>query len=247
VFLLHLASLGEKKKSELNASANTLREPKPEQRTTSFQPNTSTVAASKPAAPVHQAAASSTVNEPVASPQSAPTSPVSAEAKPASSNTVANARSRKARTVSLNIDENEETATNDTSEINEEDLVDVTNSPMLPLTDAWKQVCESVLNDGNSNLHAMLSRQDVSDSTATGVMVILQHEIEVQEFTQHKTKVLSRLREYTGNISLSLSTKVEAIENNIKLFSAKDKFEELSKKNPDLIKFKQDLDLDISF
>jgi len=247
VFLLHLASLSEKKKSELNASANTLREPKPEQRTTSSQPNTSNVVASKPIAPTPPPAASSAVSEPIATAPTPTLSQPSSEAKPASSNPAANPRARKARTVSLNIDENEETATNAASELNEEDLVDVTNSPMLPLTDAWKQVCESVLNDGNSNLHAMLSRQDVSDSTASGVMVILQHEIEVQEFTQHKTKVLSRLREYTGNISLSLSTKVEAIESNIKLFSAKDKFEELSKKNPDLIKFKQDLDLDISF
>lgn len=242
VFLLHIASLGEKKKSELNEPAKTLREPNP----SANKPATPKHATSAPAA---QAAPQPSQVAPAPQPSTPATPPPPAQVQEpaAPATTTKPGRTRKARTVSLNIDAEILPKENTSGELEESETVDVSNSPNLPLPEAWKQLCESVLNDGNSNLNAMLSRQDVSDSTATDVMVILQHEIEEQEFNQHKAKVLSRLRAFTGNISLSLSTKTEAIESNVKLFSSKDKFQDLAQKNPALIKFKQDLDLDISF
>jgi DNA polymerase-3 subunit gamma/tau len=242
VFLLHIASLGEKKKSELNEPKKTLREPNPSVNKPAAPKPTAGVRTAQPVPePVKEMAPAQT-NAPAIESAAAPTqvqepAVVSTASKPH--------RTRKARTVSLNIDAEDQPTQSKKGEEEESETVDVSNSPKLPLPEAWKQLCESVLKDGNSNLNAMLSRQNVSDSTASGVMVILQHEIEEQEFNQHRTKVLTRLREYTGNISLSLSTKTETIESDAKLFSPKDKFQDLASKNSSLIKFKQDLDLEL--
>lgn len=234
VFLLHLASLGEKKNSDLNAPKATIREPKPEQKTSI--PTVSAPQAAKPVEnPVTVSAPTPTTTNSGTPAQAAPSAP---------SESVGPRRERRAKTVSLNIDDADEDVP--VSHVSEEDQIDISKSLNLPIIDAWKKLCESFLEEGLNNMHTLLQRQKV-DNSGNEIVIQLQHEVEDQEFNQHRTKVLARLREFTGNLSLTLSTKIEVVEMNVKLFSAKDKFEELAKKNPDLIRLKQELDLDISF
>lgn len=234
VFLLHLASLGEKKNSELNAQKSTIREPKPEQR--SPIPAVSAPQAAKPD------------EKPM--PESAPDLAITNSGNQALTATSAMTesagprRERKAKTVSLNIDDTEDNVP--ASHESEEDKIDISKALNLSLPDAWQKLCERFLEEGLNNMHTLLQRQKVEDFD-NEIVIQLQHEVEDQEFNQHRTKVLARLREFTGNLSLTLSTKIEVVEMNVKLFSAKEKFEELAKKNPDLIQLKQELDLDISF
>ena len=58
---------------------------------------------------------------------------------------------------------------------------------------------------------------------------------------------LQQLRALTGNTNIQISTELIEVVSETKLFTAKEKFEHLAKKNPTLLKLKQDLDLDIAY
>jgi len=153
-------------------------------------------------------------------------------------------------TISLNIDDEiEETELISSSENSNKDLLDQATGDEKSIkspADVWPSLCEKFLSDGRSSLYSILVRQIPEDIDNT-VTIKLHHGVEEEEFNLHKTEVLQSLRKAITNSNLQLKTEFSEIISETKLFSTKEKFESLAKKNPEIIKLKQDLDLDITF
>ena len=111
--------------------------------------------------------------------------------------------------------------------------------------DAYKQLCEELLNDGRNALYSILAKQDMEAQYDHHVYkVFLSHEVDQEEFNAHSTDVLQSLRQITGIADLQLTTELKAVDTKTKLFTTQEKYEHLAQKNPTLDKMKRDLDLD---
>jgi DNA polymerase III subunit gamma/tau len=118
----------------------------------------------------------------------------------------------------------------------------------LNLNDAWVKVLAGFQEEKKSAIHTILSRVPIADFDGKEQIVVgLQHNVEEEEYALHSADTLQQLRAFTGNTSLQLSTELVEVVTETKLFTAKEKFEHLAKKNQNLLKLKQDLDLDIAY
>lgn len=261
IALLGLAGISAEKKnnnSELNTfSKPTIKEPeKPVTQTPVPEKKASPPSPSKPTAapePEKQDTATEHIEpEPIArATYESPAISEVAQEEPKSSR-----RKKRTTTISLNIDADPaSSASKPVGEIAKEVVAEtVVNEPEpegyagQSIEKAWEQMCARSLDDGKNALYTILVRQkpalQVDGQTIT---VALQHGLEETEFDQHKADVLKTLRDLTNDRSLQLQTSFVETKAETKLFSPKEKFEYLAQKNPDLIKLKKELDLDINF
>lgn len=185
----------------------------------------------------------------VEEPEVAPTEP---EPTPALKNT--SRRSRRTTTTSINLDRIDEPAAAEAETSTQPEPATIVEEAEAPayggqsLEKAWEQVCQKALDEGKNALYTILVRQNpTAGDTEKQITVALHHGVEEEEFNQHKSDVLQGLRELCGDSAIQLQTAFMESKEETKLFGPKEKFEYLAKKNPKLIKLKQDLDLDIHF
>jgi DNA polymerase III subunit gamma/tau len=265
IALLSIAGIGtgEKKNSEsdLTGTRRIVEPSKP--RAQNAVPSTP-VAKEPPAAQVHSAPASTPSETPE------PSEPISEEPEivvasepepepikkteeeihealnPPTLNPTPGKRTRRApSTISLSLDKEAEPAVAQSiGEVMEATEVET----KLNLNDAWTKVLAGYQDEKKSAIHTILSRVDIDSFEGKEQIVIgLQHNVEEEEYALHSSDTLQQLRAFTGNKALQISTELLEVVMETKLFTAKEKFEHLAKKNKNLLKLKQDLDLDIAY
>ncbi|NQV52298.1 MAG: DNA polymerase III subunit gamma/tau [Flavobacteriales bacterium] len=163
-------------------------------------------------------------------------------------------------TVSLRIDDDPvpvvENAPNEKSdeEASSESVTEPTqdfpssSTETLSIEDAWKRINQELLAEGKNALYSILAKQKVGDQASKDtISVHLSHEVDEEEFNNHKADLLAKIRSYTGQKGLGLTSERIQGKEETKLFTPQDKFEYLAQQNPLLRKLKSDLDLDITY
>ena len=76
---------------------------------------------------------------------------------------------------------------------------------------------------------------------------VIQNKAQEKEFEEKKTDLINYLREKLDNYQLMITIKVEAIVQEAKLYSSKDKYNKLAEKNPTLNEWRSALGLEIEW
>jgi len=247
VAMLNLASLTQKKKSSPDVTL--LREPAKKlavnQPKPANTPKTESPQAKEAPAPVIKPETekpTQIVSEPEVKFETPTT-----EAPPPPASAPRDKKRRSSLTVSLNPNAPK---TESIQEVMEKKEVETSTSetPGLTFEEAYSKMSQEWSNEGNKALFGILSKQNLEEQFKENKLTVkLSHTVEEDEFTLHKTELLQRLRDLTGNSELSFHVVREEIKTETKLFSAKDKFIHLNEKNPHLDKLRSEFDLDISF
>lgn len=247
VTLLSIANVeAEKKNAELNQNTDSPRLKEPES-IDSIKPKKS-----------EEAATSTKVDEtrPEASAQPEPqdteealvkeeTAIAATTALPPTEEKEGSKRKRRTSTISLNLDQ--EQATKSVGSVIESSEIGPTDN-VIDLDSALKSAYEYYQEKGKNAFCAILSRISISEvDKKQSLGVELHHGVEEEEFNQHRSDYLQRIRTLTGNSNIPLNTTFSEQVSSTKLFTPRDKFEHLAQKNASLLKLKQDLDLDISY
>ncbi|MEQ9188458.1 MAG: DNA polymerase III subunit gamma/tau [Cryomorphaceae bacterium] len=123
-----------------------------------------------------------------------------------------------------------------------------TTSGTLSIEEAWKQINQELLKEGKNALYSILAKQSLEGrASEKSLTVHLAHDVDEEEFNLHKADLLAKIRTYTGQNDLGLTSERIEGKEETKLFTPQDKFEYLAKQNPLLRKLKSDLDLDITY
>jgi DNA polymerase-3 subunit gamma/tau len=78
--------------------------------------------------------------------------------------------------------------------------------------------------------------------------IILDNKVQEEVINDEKTKLLRYFKSQLENDSISLTVKVTPLkEEEMKAYTAEDKFKKMVKKNPDLLNLKDKFDLEIDF
>ncbi len=201
------------------------------------------------AAPRYQAPAQpqSTVSEPATETKPAPAAPKPATEKPRMPTTGISI------TASLKKDESKasgvKNGTEETPE-NEDSQDEATGSifTKLQLEKTWEAFARSVAAK-SPNLHATLtqSKPKLIDEANSVVIFTIHSQLQLKEITDHKTELLSYLREQLGNQKISIKTEMaESYQDNTP-YTPTEKFKKMAEKNPNLIKLKDKLSLELDF
>ena len=189
----------------------------------------------------------STVSEPASETKPAPAAPKPAAEKPRMPTTGISI------TASLKKDESKASEVkNDPEETpeNEGSPDEETGSPItnLQLEKAWEAFARSVAAK-SPNLHATLtqSKPKLVDEANSVVNFTIHSQLQLKEITDHKTELLSYLREQLGNQKISIKTEMaESYQDNTP-YTPTEKFKKMAEKNPNLIKLKDKLSLELDF
>ncbi len=161
---------------------------------------------------------------------------------------------RRPSTISLNIDDEipetkKEASPEEKTEESQEPPTESTGDKVtVDLGEAWKTLAKEVLDEGKSALYSILAKQNIEDQFKDDMVTLhLAHGVDEEEFNQHRSDILVRLRELTGLQTIGLNSERIERKEEAKLFTPQDKFEYLAKQNPLLKKLKSDLDLDITY
>lgn len=111
------------------------------------------------------------------------------------------------------------------------------------LEKAWKNYAENLKSDEPRMYSTLVSYQPVlKEDNLIGFAV--SNPLQEEAILNIKTNLLTYLRKNLNNFSLDIVTSItEKIESN-KLYTAEEKFEHMAKKNPDLLKLRQQFNLD---
>jgi DNA polymerase III subunit gamma/tau len=189
----------------------------------------------------------STVSEPASETKPAPAAPKPATEKPRMPTTGISIAA------SLKKDESKASeAKNDTEETseNEGSPDEETGSPItnLQLEKAWEAFARSVAAK-SPNLHATLtqSKPKLVDEANSVINFTIHSQLQLKEITDHKTELLSYLREQLENQKISIKTEMaESYQDNTP-YTPTEKFKKMAEKNPNLIKLKDKLSLELDF
>lgn len=115
---------------------------------------------------------------------------------------------------------------------------------LMPL---WQTQAELAKKEGKKSYHASLTKNQPILKENFVIELIVNNR--VQEETVHKEKpaLLEFLKEKLNNYSIQINTIVVEQEKEVHLYTDKDKFTELLKKNPDLLYLKEKFNLDFEF
>lgn len=115
---------------------------------------------------------------------------------------------------------------------------------LMPL---WLAQAEKAKQEGKKSYHASLIKNQ--PVLKDNFIIELEVSNKVQEETVNKEKpaLLEFLKEKLNNFSIQINTKVVEQKKEVHLYTDRDKFKELIKKNPDLLYLKEKLNLDFEF
>ena len=114
------------------------------------------------------------------------------------------------------------------------------------LIDAWNEFAEKIKPD-RPRMYSTLKGYQPIRKDDQGVELILDNTVQQEEFQRDiKQDLLDYLKEKLNNHLISLTSSVKSeIEKKSILYTSRDKFEHMLKKNPDLGKLKQEFNLDL--
>jgi len=114
------------------------------------------------------------------------------------------------------------------------------------LIDAWNEFAEKIKSD-RPRMYSTLKGYQPIRKDDQGIELILDNTVQQEEFQRDiKQDLLDYLKEKLNNHLISLTSSVKSeIEKKSVLYTSRDKFEHMLKKNPDLGKLKQEFNLDL--
>lgn len=112
---------------------------------------------------------------------------------------------------------------------------------LLPV---WQEFAEKVKQEGKGMLYTILCNPPVLLDDNKIQVTLFNRSLE-DEFNTHRLEILTHLRNILNNDFIYLESIVQAIESKNKLYTAKDKFEYLSKSNPNILLLKDTFSLEI--
>jgi len=189
----------------------------------------------------------STVSEPAPETKPVPAAPKPAAEKPQMPTTGISIKA------SLKKDESKasgvKNGTEDTPE-NDDSQNETTDSIFtnLQLEKTWETFARSVAAK-SPNLHATLtqSKPKLIDEANSVVNFTIHSQLQLKEITNHKAELLSYLREQLGNQKISIKTEMAENYQDNTPYTPTEKFKKMAEKNPNLIKLKDKLSLELDF
>ncbi len=116
------------------------------------------------------------------------------------------------------------------------------------LNEKWVQYANERENVGKHNLLSVLRNKKAILKENFNVCITLDNKVQEEVLNDEKTKLLGYLKSQLENDSISLTVEVTPIkEEEMKAYTAEDKFKKMIKKNPDLLNLKDKFDLEIDF
>ena len=112
----------------------------------------------------------------------------------------------------------------------------------------WVQYANEKENVGKHNLLSVLRDKKAILKENFNVCITLDNKVQEEVLNDEKTKLLGYLKTQLENDSISLTVDVTPLkEEEMKAYTAEDKFKKMVKKNPDLLNLKDKFDLEIDF
>ncbi len=116
------------------------------------------------------------------------------------------------------------------------------------LNEKWEQYANEKENIGKHNLLSVLRDKKAILKDNFNVCLILDNKVQEEVINDEKTKLLGYLKSQLENDYISLTVDVIPIkEEEMKAYTAEDKFKKMVKKNSDLLNLKEKFDLEIDF
>jgi DNA polymerase-3 subunit gamma/tau len=116
------------------------------------------------------------------------------------------------------------------------------------LNEKWVQYANEKDNVGKHNLLSVLRDKKAILKENFNVCITLDNKVQEEVLNDEKTKLLGYLKTQLENDSISLTVDVTPLkEEEMKAYTAEDKFKKMVKKNPDLLNLKDKFDLEIDF
>ena len=116
------------------------------------------------------------------------------------------------------------------------------------LNEKWVQYANEKENVGKYNLLSVLRDKNAILKENFVVCITLENKVQEKVLKDEKTKLLGYLKTQLENDSISLTIDVTPLkEEEMKAYTAEDKFKKMVKKNPDLLNLKDKFDLEIDF
>jgi len=116
------------------------------------------------------------------------------------------------------------------------------------LNEKWVQYANEKENVGKHNLLSVLRDKKAILKENFNVCITLDNKVQEEVLNDEKTKLLGYLKTQLENDSISLTVDVIPLrEEEMKAYTAEDKFKKMVKKNPDLLNLKNKFDLEIDF
>ncbi len=116
------------------------------------------------------------------------------------------------------------------------------------LNEKWVQYANEKENVGKHNLLSVLRDKKAILKENFNVCITLDNKVQEEVLIDEKTKLLGYLKTQLENDSISLTVDVTPLkEEEMKAYTAEDKFKKMVKKNPDLLNLKDKFDLEIDF
>ena len=116
------------------------------------------------------------------------------------------------------------------------------------LNEKWVQYANEKENVGKYNLLSVLRDKNAILKENFVVCITLENKVQEKVLKDEKTKLLRYLKTQLENDSISLTIDVTPLkEEEMKAYTAEDKFKKMVKKNPDLLNLKDKFDLEIDF
>ena len=116
------------------------------------------------------------------------------------------------------------------------------------LNEKWEQYANEKENVGKHNLLSVLRDKKAILKENFNIYITLDNKVQEEVLNDEKTKLLGYLKTQLENDSISLTVDVNPLkEEEMKAYTAEDKFKKMVKKNPDLLNLKDKFDLEIDF
>ena len=116
------------------------------------------------------------------------------------------------------------------------------------LNEKWEQYANEKENVGKHNLLSVLRDKKAILKENFNVCITLDNKVQEEVINDERTKLLKYLKSQLENDSISLIVEVTPIkEEEMKAYTAEDKFKKMVKKNRDLLNLKNKFDLEIDF
>jgi len=116
------------------------------------------------------------------------------------------------------------------------------------LNEKWMQYANEKENVGKHNLLSVLRDKKAILKENFNVCITLDNKVQEEVLNDEKTKIIGYLKTQLENDSISLTVDVTPLkEEEMKAYTAEDKFKKMVKKNPDLLNLKDKFDLEIDF
>ena len=116
------------------------------------------------------------------------------------------------------------------------------------LNEKWEQYANEKENIGKHNLLSVLRDKKAILKENFNVCITLDNKVQEEVLNDEKNKLLGYLKTQFENDSISLTFEVTPLkEEEMKAYTAEDKFRKMVKKNPDLLNLKDKFDLEIDF